>query len=165
MKCPYCGCLESKVLDSRHADDRIKRRRECEKCGKRFTTFESVEHAPLVVVKKDHSREIFDREKILSSMLKACGKRPISYSVLEQAAADIENTLVSDLDKEVSSSRIGELVMDKLREIDDVAYVRYASVYRQFQDTESFMAELKTLLNRRGYSVEEKQDDEKGDTV
>ena len=104
-------------------------------------------------MKKDKSREIFDREKILSSMLKACGKRPIAYAVLEQAAADIENTLVSDLDKEVSTSRIGELVMDKLREIDDVAYVRYASVYRQFQDTESFMSELKNILNKRGYSV------------
>ena len=109
------------------------------------------------MVKKDKSREIFDREKVLSSMLKACGKRPIAYSVLEHAAAEIENLLISDLDKEVSSSYIGELVMDKLREIDDVAYVRYASVYRQFQDTESFMAELKTILNRRGYSVGEKK--------
>ena len=155
MKCPYCGSVDSKVLDSRHADDRIKRRRECEDCGRRFTTFEAVEHSPLVVVKKDRSREIFDREKILSSMLKACGKRPISYAVLEQAAADIENALVSDLDKEVSTSRIGEYVMDKLREIDDVAYVRYASVYRQFKDTESFMDELKNILNKRGYSVED----------
>ena len=155
MKCPYCGSVDSKVLDSRHADDRIKRRRECEDCGRRFTTFEAVEHYPLVVVKKDRSREIFDREKILSSMLKACGKRPISYAVLEQAAADIENALVSDLDKEVSTSRIGEYVMDKLREIDDVAYVRYASVYRQFKDTESFMEELKNILNKRGYSVED----------
>ena len=153
MKCPYCGSPDSKVLDSRPADDRIKRRRECEACGKRFTTYEAVEHSPLVVVKKDKSREIIDREKVLSSMLKACGKRPIAYAVLEQAAADIENALVSDLDKEISSSRIGELVMDKLREIDDVAYVRYASVYRQFQDTESFMEELKNILNKRGYSV------------
>lgn len=155
MKCPYCGCTDSKVLDSRPTDDRIKRRRECEGCAKRFTTFEEVEHSPLIVVKKDRSREIFDREKILSSMLKACGKRPIAYAVLEQAAADIESALVSDLDKEVSSSRVGELVMDKLREIDDVAYVRYASVYRQFQDTESFMAELKNILSKRGYSVSE----------
>jgi transcriptional repressor NrdR len=143
--------MESKVLDSRHADDRIKRRRECEECGRRFTTFEAVEHSPLVVVKKDKSREIFDREKILSSMLKACGKRPMPYPVLEQAAADIENALVSDLDKEISAARIGELVMEKLREIDDVAYVRYASVYRQFKDTESFMEELRSLLNKREY--------------
>jgi len=153
MKCPYCSCMDSKVLDSRPADDRIKRRRECEACGRRFTTFEAVEHSPLVVVKKDKSREIFDREKILSSMLKACSKRPIPYTVLEQASADIENSLISDLDKEVSTSRIGELVMDKLREIDDVAYVRYASVYRQFKDTESFMEELKNILNKRGYNV------------
>ena len=156
MKCPFCGCMDSKVLDSRHSDDRIKRRRECEACARRFTTFEVVEHSPLVVVKKDKSREIFDREKILSSMLKACGKRPIPYTVLEQAAADIENTLVSDLDKEVSSSKVGELVMEKLRQIDDVAYVRYASVYRQFKDTESFMEELKNILSNRGYTVSEK---------
>lgn len=150
MKCPFCGCIESKVLDSRHTDDdRIKRRRECEHCGKRFTTFEAIEHSPLVVVKKDRSREIFDRAKILSSMLKACAKRPISYTVLEEAATDIENTLRSELDKEVSAVRIGELVMQKLRGIDDVAYVRYASVYRQFKDTESFMEELKALSNQR----------------
>ncbi len=152
MKCPFCGHYESKVLDSRHTDDRIKRRRECENCKKRFTTFEAVEHTPLVVIKKDKSREIFDREKLLSSMLKACSKRPISYSVLEQATAEIENTLVSNIDKEVPSARIGELVMEHLREIDDVAYVRFASVYRQFKDTNSFMEELKNILEKRGYS-------------
>lgn len=148
MNCPFCGHPESKVIDSRPADDKIRRRRECLECGKRFTTFEIVEHAPVVVIKKDKTREEFSREKLLGSMLKACSKRPVSVSVLESAAADIESTLLNDLEREVPSSRIGELAMEKLRDIDDVAYVRFASVYRQFKDINTFMDELKGLLDK-----------------
>lgn len=146
MKCPYCGYSDSKVIDSRPAEDRIRRRRECLKCQKRFTTFEIVEHAPLVVVKKDHTRQEFDREKLLNSLIRACSKRPVSLSTLEAAVNDIEVTLLNDMEREVPYSHIGELAMEKLRKIDDVAYVRFASVYRQFKDINTFMDELKSLL-------------------
>ena len=146
MKCPYCGFDDSKVIDSRPAEDRIRRRRECCKCGKRFTTFEAVEHAPIVVVKKDGARQEFDREKLFNSLLRACNKRPVAYETIEKAVDSIESTLLNALEREVPSSRIGELAMEKLRDIDDVAYVRFASVYRQFKDINTFMEELKSIL-------------------
>ena len=145
MKCPYCGYEDSKVIDSRPAEDRIRRRRECLQC-QRFTTFELVEHAPLIVIKKDHTRQEFDREKLLDSLIRACSKRPVPLSTLESAVNDIESALLNDMEREVPYSRIGELAMEKLRNIDDVAYVRFASVYRQFKDINTFMDELKTLL-------------------
>ena len=146
MKCPYCGYEDSKVIDSRPAEDRIRRRRECLKCEKRFTTFEAVEHAPIVVVKKDGARQEFDREKLFNSLLRACNKRPVSYETIEKAVDSIESTLLNELEREIPSSRIGELAMEKLRNIDDVAYVRFASVYRQFKDINTFMEELKSIL-------------------
>lgn len=146
MKCPYCGFDDSKVIDSRPAEDRIRRRRECCKCGKRFTTFEAVEHAPIVVVKKDGARQEFDREKLFNSLLRAYNKRPVAYETIEKAVDSIESTLLNELEREVPSSRIGELAMEKLRDIDDVAYVRFASVYRQFKDINTFMEELKSIL-------------------
>ena len=148
MNCPFCGSDKSTVIDSRPADDKIRRRRKCSSCGKRFTTFEIVEHTPVIVVKKDKSREEFSREKLLGSMLKACSKRPVPVTVLEEAVADIENSLQSELDREVSSALVGEMAMEKLRKIDDVAYVRFASVYRQFKDINTFMDELKGLLDK-----------------
>lgn len=151
MKCPYCGYVESKVIDSRPTDEseRIRRRRECLQCGRRFTTYEVIETTPLVVVKKDRSREAFDAGKVLGGMVRACEKRPVSLAELEEAVRDIEMSLRNSLEKEVSSHRIGELTMEKLREIDEVAYVRFASVYRQFKDVNSFMQELKTILEAR----------------
>ncbi len=151
MKCPYCGYVESKVIDSRPTDEseRIRRRRECLKCGRRFTTYEVIETAPLVVIKKDRSREAFDSGKLLAGMLRACEKRPVALSVLEKAVEEIELQLRNSLDREVPSYRIGELAMEKLREIDEVAYVRFASVYRQFKDIDSFMKELQNLLEER----------------
>ncbi|HIX66460.1 MAG TPA: transcriptional regulator NrdR [Candidatus Anaerotruncus excrementipullorum] len=151
MKCPYCGYVESKVIDSRPTDEweRIRRRRECLQCGRRFTTYEVIETTPLVVIKKDRSRETFDGGKLLAGMVRACEKRPVSLSVLEKAAEEIELQLRSSLDREIPSERIGELAMEKLREIDEVAYVRFASVYRQFKDIDSFMQELQNLLEER----------------
>ena len=144
MKCPYCGDSESKVIDSRPTDEgeRIRRRRECLKCGKRFTTYEVIETVPLIVVKKDKSRETFDRGKLLGGMLRACEKRPVPLDVLEDAVDQIESKLQSSLEREIPSSTIGTLAMDKLKEIDEIAYVRFASVYRQFTDINSFMDEL-----------------------
>ena len=151
MKCPYCFYEESKVIDSRPTDEgeRIRRRRECLKCHRRFTTYEIVESLPIVVVKKDKSREVFDRNKLMSGLLRACEKRPVSLETLENAVDEIETTLQSSLDREVTSIRIGELTMDKLKEIDEVAYVRFASVYRQFRDINSFMDELARLLKNK----------------
>ena len=151
MKCPYCGYVESKVIDSRPTDEseRIRRRRECIKCGRRFTTYEVVETTPLIVIKKDKSREEFDSGKVLGGMVRACEKRPVPLDVLEEAVRDIEMTLRNSLDKEVPSYKIGELAMEKLRGIDEGAYVRFASVYRQFKDIDSFMKELQTLLSSR----------------
>lgn len=151
MKCPYCSYEESKVIDSRPTDEgeRIRRRRECLKCHRRFTTYEIVESLPIVVVKKDKSREVFDRNKLMSGLLRACEKRPVALETLENAVDEIETTLQSSLEREVTSIRIGELTMDKLKEIDEVAYVRFASVYRQFRDINSFMDELARLLKNK----------------
>ncbi len=151
MKCPFCSYEESKVIDSRPTDEgeRIRRRRECLKCHRRFTTYEIVESLPIVVVKKDKSREVFDRNKLMSGLLRACEKRPVPLETLENAVDEIETTLQSSLDREVTSIRIGELTMDKLKEIDEVAYVRFASVYRQFRDINSFMDELAGLLKNK----------------
>ena len=148
MKCPYCSYPESKVVDSRHSDDglSIRRRRECLQCQRRFMTYETVESLPIVVVKKDGSRQSFDRNKILNGILRACEKRPVPFEVLEQKADEIEQTLQNSLEREVSTEYIGELVMDKLRAVDEVAYVRFASVYRQFKDIDTFMKELNKLL-------------------
>ena len=148
MKCPYCGYQESKVVDSRHSDDglSIRRRRECLACEKRFTTYETVESLPMVVIKRDNSRQAFDRNKILNGMLRACEKRPVSMADLETAVDEIEQNVQNSLDREVSTQRIGELVMEKLKPLDEVAYVRFASVYRQFKDINSFMRELNKIL-------------------
>lgn len=148
MKCPYCGYQESKVVDSRHSDDgsSIRRRRECLSCQKRFTTYETVESLPMVVIKKDNSRQTFDRNKILGGMVKACEKRPVTMASLEQAVDEIEQIIQNSLDREVSTVHIGELVMERLKPLDEVAYVRFASVYRQFKDINSFMHELNKIL-------------------
>ena len=148
MKCPFCAFEESKVIDSRPTDEgeRIRRRRECLKCGKRFTTYEIIESLPIIVIKKDKSREVFDRQKLMTGMLRACEKRPVSIETLDRAIDDIETLIQNSLDREVKSEKIGELVMERLKEIDEVAYVRFASVYRQFKDINTFMAELNKLL-------------------
>jgi len=149
MKCPFCGYLESKVLDSRPADEgtSIRRRRECLKCQKRFTTHERMESLPIVVIKKDKSRQSFNRAKILNGIMRACEKRPISMLEMENMVNEIEQSLNNSLQTEVSSEYIGELVMEKLKKADEVAYVRFASVYRQFKDINTFMDELKCMLN------------------
>ena len=151
MKCPYCGYKESKVVDSRPAEEgsSIRRRRECLSCEKRFTTYETVESLPMVVIKKDGSRQSFDRNKILNGMLRACEKRPVSLAALETAALDIEQILQNSLEREVSTGQIGELVMERLKPLDEVAYVRFASVYRQFKDINSFMRELNKILEEK----------------
>lgn len=144
MKCPFCGFEESKVIDSRPTDEneRIRRRRECLQCSKRFTTYEIIEDVPIIVIKKDKSREVFDRNKILKGMLRACEKRSVTVSELETAISEIEATLQSAIDREVTSARIGELIMEKLKMIDEVAYVRFASVYKEFDSVESFREEI-----------------------
>ncbi len=151
MRCPYCGESESKVIDSRPTEDgeKIRRRRECLGCKKRFTTYEVVETVPLMVVKKDGSRQTFDRQKLLNGMVRSCEKRPVSYEMLENAVDAIEQTLLNSYDREVSSMYIGELAMQELKKIDEVAYVRFASVYRQFSDLNTFMDELKDMLDSR----------------
>ena len=151
MKCPFCGNLESKVVDSRPSDEgaSIRRRRECLECHKRFTTNETMERLPLVVIKKDGSRQTFDRDKLLGSMLKACEKRSVPLADLERMAGEIEQALQNDMEREVSSSVIGDLVMEKLKEVDEVAYVRFASVYRQFKDIGTFKEELDRLLDEK----------------
>ena len=150
MKCPYCSYEESKVIDSRPTDEgeKIRRRRECLKCGKRFTTYEMIENMPIIVIKRDRSRETFVREKLMNGMLRACEKRPVSIEMLEKAIDDIETSIQNSLDREVTSEKIGELAMQKLREIDEVAYVRFASVYRQFKDISTFMDELTKIINK-----------------
>ena len=148
MKCPFCGHLESKVIDSRPADENasIRRRRECLACGKRFTTYETVECLPIVVIKKDGSRQSFDRQKVLRGMIRACEKRPVSLAELERIADEIEQELQNSMEREIRTADIGEKVMERLRSVDQVAYVRFASVYRQFKDIDTFMAELNKLL-------------------
>lgn len=149
MRCPYCAHPESKVVDSRPSDEgaSIRRRRECLSCHRRFTTYETMERLPLVVIKKDGNRQAFDKGKLLNGLLRACEKRPVTYSALEQIANGIEQNLQSQMDREVPSAKVGELVMDKLKKVDEVAYVRFASVYRQFKDIDSFMLELTKLLD------------------
>ena len=150
MKCPFCAYEESRVIDSRPTDEgeRIRRRRECLKCQKRFTTYEIIENLPVIVIKKDNSREPFNREKVLGGLMRACEKRPVSIDMLEHLIDDIEANLQNSLDREVTSEKIGELVMDRLKEIDEVAYVRFASVYRQFKDIDTFMSELNKLMKQ-----------------
>ncbi|MBS4784588.1 MAG: transcriptional regulator NrdR [Clostridiales bacterium] len=152
MKCPYCGYTESKVVDSRPTDEneRIRRRRECLKCEKRFTTYEIVEMVPVVVLKKNGMQEPFDREKLLRGMLRACEKRPVSVEQMERLVDDIETELQNGMEREVSSSTIGELALAALRDVDEVAYVRFASVYRSFGDINSFLEELERLRDQKG---------------
>lgn len=151
MKCPFCGFEESKVIDSRPTDEgeRIRRRRECTQCAKRFTTYEIIENVPIIVVKKDKSREEFDRDKLFRGILRSCEKRPVSIDTIDGLVDDIEASLQNSLDREVTSVHIGEMVMDKLKGIDEVAYVRFASVYRQFRDINTFMDELAKLLREK----------------
>lgn len=148
MKCPYCAFLESKVVDSRPADEgaSIRRRRECLSCHKRFTTYETMESLPLIVIKKDGSRQSFDRNKVISGLIRACEKRPVTYQALEGLVSEIEQVLQNQMEREISSAEIGELVMERLKKLDEVAYVRFASVYRQFKDINTFMTELNKLL-------------------
>lgn len=151
MRCPFCGYHDSKVVDSRPAEDyvSIRRRRECLSCKKRFTTFEVMESLPVVVIKRDGSRQSFDRTKLLNGMIRACEKRPVPVETLERIATEIEQTLQNEMNREVSSTKIGEMVMDNLKGVDEVAYVRFASVYRQFKDISTFMAELNKLLEEK----------------
>jgi len=151
MKCPFCGFLESKVVDSRPAEEggSIRRRRECLKCAKRFTTYETIESLPILVVKKDGTRQSFDRTKILNSLLRACDKRSVTLKELEDLVTDIEQQLLNSLEREIPSSKMGDLVMERLRGIDEVAYVRFASVYRQFKDVSTFLTEVDKLLNNK----------------
>ena len=151
MKCPFCNYEESKVIDSRPTDEgeKIRRRRECIACGKRFTTYEIIESVPIIVVKKDKSRQAFDRVKLFNGMLRACEKRPVSIEQIDRTVSEIEAELQNSLDREVTSVHIGELVMDKLKNLDEVAYVRFASVYRQFKDINTFMDELAKLLGEK----------------
>ncbi|MFP4465985.1 MAG: transcriptional regulator NrdR [Candidatus Goldiibacteriota bacterium] len=151
MRCPYCSHKSDKVVDSRESRDgeAIRRRRECLKCAKRFTTYEQIEHSLPMVIKKDSRREPFDRKKILSGLTKACEKRPISVEQLEEVADDMEKQLYARMEKEVSSSMIGTIVMEKLAMLDEVAYVRFASVYRQFKDVNAFTKELKKFLTEK----------------
>lgn len=149
MKCPFCGKENTRVIDSRPADDNssIRRRRQCDECNKRFTTYEKVEAIPLVVIKKDNNREPYDRSKIEAGVFRSCHKRPISVDQINAVVDDIENTIFNMEEKEIPSSVIGELVMDRLKELDPVAYVRFASVYREFKDVNTFMNELKKILD------------------
>lgn len=151
MKCPYCGTIESRVIDSRHSEDgvSIRRRRECMSCGKRFTTFETVESMPVVVVKRDGSRQPFDRNKILNGMIRASDKRAVPLARLEEAVTEIEQTIQNSLEREISTERIGELALEQLKPIDQVSYIRFASVYRQFTDVDSFLAELNRIVEER----------------
>ena len=151
MKCPFCGFNEDKVIDSRSSneDKSVRRRRECEKCKRRFTKYEYIEEIPLMVIKKDGRREAFDRNKIISGILKACEKRPVSMEKVEAVVDKVEKELQKSFDKEVKAQVVGELVMDYLHKLDEVAYVRFASVYRQFKDINQFMKELKDLLSKR----------------
>ena len=148
MRCPYCGRLQSRVVDSRQSEDgsSIRRRRECEGCGRRFTTYERIDMVPIIVVKKDQTRETFDVNKLRAGMVKACEKRPVSLSRIDELARDIERRLTNLPEAEVTSQKIGEMVMDGLKELDEVAYVRFASVYRQFRDIQTFRDELNKLL-------------------
>lgn len=152
MKCPYCGHEESKVIDSRSIEDRIRRRRECLNCAKRFTTYEMIEETPIMVIKRDGSRQIYSRDKVMNGLMRSCEKRPIEMAELERAASNVERELLNTMESEIPSSVIGDLVMNELKAIDEVAYVRFASVYREFKDINTFMSELKSLLKQRNKS-------------
>lgn len=149
MKCMYCGCEDSKVIDSRSTDDgrSIRRRRECVQCGKRFTTFETIELAPFLIVKRDGTRQLYDRGKLKNGILRSCEKRPISMAQIDEVVDNIEKTLYGSLEEEVTSMQIGDLVMDELKKIDEVAYIRFAAVYRQFKDSATFLEEMRKLFN------------------
>ena len=151
MKCPYCECDESKVVDSRPIEDgqAIRRRRECIKCNKRFTTYENIEEIPLIVIKKDGNRQVYNRNKLLNGIIRACEKRPVSIEQMEMVVDEIEKVLHNSMEKEITTVYIGELVMDRLKNIDEVAYVRFASVYRQFKDLNSFMDELEKIIKEK----------------
>ena len=148
MRCLYCGCIESKVVDSRSTDDyrSIRRRRECTRCGKRFTTYETIEYTPVLVIKNDGTRQAFDADKIKRGIVRACEKLPVSMTKIDKLTEDIQKQVYNSLEKEISSKKIGEMVMDGLKDINDVAYVRYASVYRQFKDISTFMSELEAMM-------------------
>lgn len=151
MKCLYCDCTESKVIDSRSADDRtIRRRRECVGCGRRFTTYETIEVTPVLVVKNNGTRQAFNAEKIRNGIIKSCEKRPVPMAVIDEMAADISKQIYNSMESEVTSKQIGEMVMERLKKVDEVAYVRYASVYRSFKDISSFLAELKEMMKEQG---------------
>lgn len=151
MRCPFCGHDEDKVIDSRPAEDgaAIRRRRECISCGRRFTTYEKIENLPLLVIKKDGTRQPYDRDKLISGLLKSCEKRPVSTAQIEKLADSVELQIQNSLRREISSQEIGEMVMVHLKQLDEVAYVRFASVYRQFKDVNSFLQELNDMLNRK----------------
>lgn len=149
MKCPYCGKENTRVIDSRPTDDSsIRRRRQCDECGKRFTTYEKVETLPLIVVKKDNNREPYDREKIVAGIVRSCHKRPISMTQINDMVDDIEGQIFNMVEKEIPTTTIGSIVMDKLKDLDEVAYVRFASVYREFKDVNTFMDEIKKILKK-----------------
>lgn len=151
LKCPFCSYEESKVVDSRSTEDNmsIRRRRECLKCGKRYTTYEKIEDIPILVIKKDSSREYFDKSKIINGLIKACQKRPVSRVQIEALADEVEKKISNDMTTEIKSDYIGEMIMESLKNIDEIAYVRFASVYRQFKDVNTFMEEIKKLMSAR----------------
>ena len=151
MKCPFCNYDDTKVIDSRSQDENatIRRRRVCESCGKRFTTYERIDTIPITVIKNNGNREIFDKNKLLGGIMKSCNKRPVTVKQMEALVDDIENSIMVSLDKEIESKELGNMVMDRLKDLDEVAYVRFASVYRQFKDINTFMAELAKLLNEK----------------
>lgn len=151
MKCMYCGCEDSKVIDSRSTDDgrSIRRRRECVNCGKRFTTFETIEIAPILIVKRDGTRQQYDRNKLKNGIVRSCEKRPISMAQIDDIVARIEKSLYNSLEEEVTSKKIGDLVMEELKKIDDVAYIRFAAVYRQFKDSQTFFDEMKKMFETK----------------
>ena len=151
MKCMYCGCEDSKVIDSRSTDDgrSIRRRRECVQCGKRFTTFETIEISPFLIVKRDGTRQLYDRSKLKIGILRSCEKRPISMAQIDKIVDNIEKTLYNSLEEEVTSQKIGDLVMDELKQLDEVAYIRFAAVYRQFKDSATFFEEMKKLFESK----------------
>ena len=159
MKCIFCGCTDSKVIDSRSTDEgrTIRRRRECMQCGKRFTTYETIETTPILVIKSGGNRQAFDPNKIKNGIIKACEKRPVSMSKIDKLVEDVKKQIFNSLEQEISSKRIGEMVMDGLKSIDEVAYVRYASVYRQFTDISSFMNELEAMMKENKNTAQQEE--------
>ncbi len=167
MKCPYCENPETKVIDSRPTEDghAIRRRRGCERCGKRFTTYEKVEESIIMIIKKDGKREAFDRDKVANGIIKACEKRPVSMAQIDKITNDIERGLNNLMEKEVKSEFIGELIMDELKKVDEVAYVRFASVYRQFTDVNTFIKEIEELVGTKGKSSQGRKEDKEEELV